>query len=141
MFNGGSQFWEWFTDRVADKVAKHELMQLIQDVQQSEGDKCSFCHLPSNEIKCPSCNDCYCLRDHFCKPETNNIKLPFACDSCKCCVICHDKCCVCGVIGCVGCDSHEISLSMCPSKTCKFHFYCLEHREEALKLCKENKNV
>jgi hypothetical protein len=139
MFNGGSQFWEWFVNQVAQKSSVHarvieDIQTLCKTSQTHNISLCNMCTLPTNMRECNGCFVTYCGRDYFCKSDKKGV---FSCEiNCSDCDNCHGKCCICGVISCLICTDHDIQIFMCSNITCENHCYCEIHKEEALKLCK-----
>jgi len=126
MFNGGSQFWEWFVNQVADKVAIDPNTRVLNDIKKLYEENnhenlfsCDHCKLPTDK-QCIVCLDASCGRIYYCQ----STKL-FTCNECGNCKDCHDKCCICSKEGCFEqvSQDHTIYLCDCGDQ----HVYCDDH--------------
>ena len=129
MFNGGSQFWEWFINQVAHKVAIDVNTRVLEELKNLSNYEylfpCDYCHLPAS-FQCYYCNFRYCNRTYYCKSKNG-----FSCDECGACNDCHDICVICKVKVCTEGDiaGHRVYVCNCVIQ----HIYCSEHIENMSK--------
>jgi hypothetical protein len=127
MFNGGSQFWEWFTDRVADKVAIDANTRVLQELKELCKNNnlnalflCKYCELPTDKY-CRGCYNGCCRRTYYCH------QVKFTCDICENCNRCHRKCHICQKSGTFEAEIDDHKLIYFEKNIyCRFHFYELK---------------
>lgn len=126
--NGGSLFWQWFAEQVANHVINNTNTRVLNDIKElyrtvhpNNIRSCDKCGLPTDAQQCVKCTECYCDRDYACKHEKFTLSCCDTCDKCHDCSICEKK-----------------NVLMCSCEN-KFHFYCEDHKN-TMELCIEKKN-
>lgn len=130
MESGGSLFWKYFTEKVADELAKHKFAQLIADLKKLDNydqlKSCSYCFLPTDGSRCSFCKKVYCNRPYYCQGDGSSGLFELNCEKCD---QCH-KCDICNKnVMSITCD-HEITHEEEARYRVKCgHIFCVKHTE------------